>query len=74
MRVKVVSDDVGVGENGAKAWTNQEYSLAQRKVKLQSKHLWVGGSCWGKRMELELANKAWVHKKKLLLQVFLVAC
>jgi hypothetical protein len=52
MRVKVVLDDVGARENGAKTWTNQEYSLAQPRVKLRSKHLWVGGSCWGKRWSL----------------------
>jgi len=33
------------------------------QAKLQSKCLWVGGSCWGKGMELELANKTWAPKK-----------
>jgi hypothetical protein len=39
MKTKVVSKDVGAGENGAKARAAQEYFLVCPKVKLQSKHL-----------------------------------
>ncbi len=34
MRVKVVLDDMGVGENGAKVWVVLEYSLARPITKL----------------------------------------
>jgi hypothetical protein len=34
MKVKVVSKDVGVGENGAKTWATQKYSLTFPKVEL----------------------------------------
>ncbi len=30
-----MSEDMGVGENGAKMWNVQEYSLAHPKFKLQ---------------------------------------
>jgi len=63
MRVKVVSEDVGVGKNGAKTWAIQKYSLALPKVELRSKCLWVGGSCWGKRIEFKLIDKTWDQKK-----------
>ncbi len=63
MKVKVVLEDVGAKKNGAKTWIAQKYSLACLRVKVQSRCLWVGGSCWGKRIELELADKAWAHKK-----------
>ncbi len=35
VRVEVVSKDVGVGKNGAKARIAQEYSLARPRAKLQ---------------------------------------
>ncbi len=54
---------MGAGENGAKARVTQEYSPARPRAKLRSKCLWIGRSCWGKGMELELANKAWAYKK-----------
>jgi len=63
MKTEVVSKDMGAKENNAKAWTTQEYSPAYPKAKLWNKRLWIGGSCWGKRIEFELVNKAWAHKK-----------
>ncbi len=57
-------EDVGEGENGAKAWIVLKYSLACPKIKLWKKHLWVGGSCSRKGTKLELAAKAWAFKKK----------
>jgi hypothetical protein len=57
IRTKVVLKDVGVGENGAKTWAAQKYSLTWPKVKLHNKRLWVGGLCWGKGMEVELVDK-----------------
>jgi hypothetical protein len=39
MRVEVVSKEMGVKENGAKAWVILEYSFAHPKTKLQRKHL-----------------------------------
>jgi hypothetical protein len=38
-------------------------SPSQPRVELGNKCLLVGKSCWGKRMELELVDKAWVRKK-----------
>jgi hypothetical protein len=57
MKVEVVSEDVGGRENGAKARAAQKYSLARPRANLQSKHLRVGGSCWGKGIESELVAK-----------------
>jgi len=48
MRTKVVSKDVGGGENGAKARATQEYSPTCPKVKMWSKRLQVRRRCWGK--------------------------
>ncbi len=57
-------EDVGVGENGAKMWVVQNYSLARTRAKLwKFKHVWVKGSCWRSGIELELATKAWARKK-----------
>jgi hypothetical protein len=39
MIIKVVSKDMGVRENGAKAQAIQEYSPSWPKVKLQNKRL-----------------------------------
>jgi hypothetical protein len=39
VRVEVVLEDVGVGENGAKAHATQKYFFAPPKIKLQKKHL-----------------------------------
>ncbi len=39
MKVEVVSKDVGVGGNGAKAWVVLEYSLAHPITRLQKKCL-----------------------------------
>jgi hypothetical protein len=39
VRVKVVLEDVGARENGAKARIVQEYSFAYPITKLQKKHL-----------------------------------
>jgi hypothetical protein len=61
---------VGVKENGAKMWAAQKYSLAHPRAKLWSKHSWVGGSCWGKRVEIELVDKTWARKKKTHLASF----
>ncbi len=63
MKAEVVLKDVGVGENGAKEQVALEYSPTQLKTRLQNRCLWVGESCWGKGIELELATKAWVLKK-----------
>jgi hypothetical protein len=63
VRVEVVSKDVGVGKNGAKARIAQEYSLARPRAKLQSRHLWVRGSCWEKRIKFKLIDKVWACKK-----------
>ncbi len=58
MKAEVVLEDVGVRENGAKARTTWTYSPTRPKVKLWNKRLWVRGSCLGKRIELELIDKA----------------
>ncbi len=63
MITKVVSKDMGVRENGAKARAIQEYSPSWSRVKLQNQRLWVGGSCWGKGIKFELTNKTWACKK-----------
>ncbi len=68
-----MSKEVGVKENGANAQALWKYSLTQQKVKLWSKRLWVGKSCWGKGIKFKLADKALAPKKKLL-QVFMAAC
>jgi hypothetical protein len=39
VKVEVVSKDMHVQENGAKAWVVLEYSLAHLITKLQKKHL-----------------------------------
>jgi hypothetical protein len=67
---EVVSKDVAAIENGSKARTIRKYSHTRLKAKLWSECLWVRGSCWGKGIELELANKAWAHKKKPLIASF----
>jgi hypothetical protein len=48
VKVKVVSEDVGVKVNNAKTWVAWEYSLACLRPKLRKKCLWVKGSRWGK--------------------------
>jgi hypothetical protein len=48
MRAKVVSEDMGAKENGAKVRLAQKYSLTYLKIKLQIRRLWVGWSCWGR--------------------------
>jgi len=63
MRIKVVLEDAGARKNGAKVRTTWKYSPTHPRGKLQSKHLWVGKSCWGKNIELELVVKGWAHKK-----------
>ncbi len=63
MRVKVVSKNVGVGENCAKEGIAQEYSSASPRAKLWNMYLWVQISCWGKRIEFELVHKIWARKK-----------
>jgi hypothetical protein len=45
VKAKVVSKDVSVRENGAKAQIAFEYFFAHPKIELWKKHLWVGGSC-----------------------------
>jgi hypothetical protein len=45
MKVEMVSKDVNVGENGAKAQIAFGYFFAHPKTKLWRRHLWVGGSC-----------------------------
>ncbi len=52
-RVEVVLEDVGVGENGAKARATQEYSPTHSKAKLWNKHLWIRISCWGNGIKFE---------------------
>jgi hypothetical protein len=59
----MVSEDVNVWENGVKAWTAREYSPTHPRIKMWNKCLSIGGSWWGKGIELELATKAWAHKK-----------
>ncbi len=39
MRAKVVSEDVGAKENGAKVWVALEYPLAHPTTRLQRRHL-----------------------------------
>jgi hypothetical protein len=63
VRAKVLSKDMGVGENGAKMRVTREYSPTWPRAKLRNKHLWIKGSCRGKGIELELADKTWAHKK-----------
>ncbi len=63
MIVEVVLEDMGVGENGAKAWVALEYSLAHPETRLWKRCLWIGGSCWGRGIESKLVAKAWACKK-----------
>jgi hypothetical protein len=51
MRTKVVLEEVGARENGAKTWAAQKYSLTRPRAKLWNKHLWIKGSCWGKGID-----------------------
>jgi hypothetical protein len=39
VRIEVVSKNMGVGENGAKAWVILKYSHALPRIKLRRKHL-----------------------------------
>jgi len=39
MKVKVISEDVGVGENGVRVRNVQKYSLTCQKIKLHEKCL-----------------------------------
>jgi hypothetical protein len=55
---KTIQEDVGVGENGAKAWVVLEYSFTCPKNRLRRRHLWAKGSCWVKGPKLELITKA----------------
>jgi hypothetical protein len=73
MRAKVVLEDASARKDGANIWTIKKYSPAHPRTKLWNKHLWVGGSCQGKRIELKLISKTWT-RKKLHLQVFLITC
>jgi hypothetical protein len=63
MRTKVVLEDMGVGENGAKVQIALKYSPTYPKIRLWRKHLWVGGLGWGKGIEFELVAKAWACKE-----------
>jgi len=58
MKVKVVSKDVSVGENGVRVQNVQKYSLTCQKIKLHEKCLWARGSCWGRGINFELVAKA----------------
>jgi len=58
MKVKVVSEDVSVGENGVKVQNVQKYSLTCQKFKLHKKCLWAKRSCWGRGINFELVAKA----------------
>ncbi len=63
MRAKVVSKDMGVGENGSKAWVTLTYSHVHLKSRLWKRCIWIRGLCWGKDTKFELATKAWACKK-----------
>jgi len=58
----MVLKDVGVRKNNAKAWSTRKYSVTCPRIKLWNKCLWVGGSCWGRGIEFELATKTWARK------------
>jgi hypothetical protein len=62
VRVEVVSENMGVKKNGAKTRATRNYSPTCPKAKLQSMHLWVGISYWGKATKFKLADKAWACK------------
>ncbi len=86
MRAKVLLKDVGVRKNNARPWITWKYSVACLRIKLWNKCLWVGGSCWGRGIEFELATKTWAHKinfsckfsqlliKKLLSRIYVSLC
>jgi hypothetical protein len=57
MIAKVVLEDMGVGENGAKCRTTWKYSPTCPRAKLWSKNLWIGGSCGGKMIKFKLVDK-----------------
>jgi hypothetical protein len=63
MKIRVVSKDVGVGENDAKTRVAWEYFSTCLRIKLRKNHLWVGGSCWIKYIKLEIVVKAKACKK-----------
>jgi len=63
VRVEVVSEDVGVNKNGARAHVVRKYFPTRPRTKLPKKHLWVGGSCWIRGIEFKLVVKAWAYKK-----------
>jgi len=63
MRVEVMSKNVDARENGAKVRVVRKYCHTYPRAKLRSKHLWVGGSCWEKKIKLKLATKTWACKK-----------
>ncbi len=58
-----MSKDVGVGNNGAKAWATWEYSPTHLKTKLWRRHLWAKGSCWEEALSSNLALKLGPIKK-----------
>jgi hypothetical protein len=83
---EVVLEDVGVRKNNAKVQIAREYSLTCPLIKLWNKCLWIRRSCWGRRIEFELATKAWACKinfsckfsqlltKKHLSQIYVSLC
>ncbi len=64
MRVEVVSKDMGVGENGAKAQVALAYSLTRPKIKLQKRRLWIRDHVGEKALNSNLLPK-FGHAKKI---------
>ncbi len=71
---KVVLEDVGVGENGAKAQFALEYSSALPRTRLQRNMLMNLGDMLKKRHGIQTCRQNLSLQRKLLLQDFLIAC
>jgi len=63
MRAKVVLDDVGARENGAKMWVVQKYSLTHSTIFFSRGHLWTRRSCWVGGIVFKVVAKTWAYKK-----------
>ncbi len=71
MKANVVVEDVGVGDNGAKAWDAWEYSPAHPK-KTTEKAFMNWRILMGKKHWAQICRQNLGSQKELFLQVFLI--
>jgi len=64
VRIKVVLQHLSVKENDIWTQATRKSFFTCPIIKLWKSFYWVGISCWGEGIKLELDSKPWVRKKK----------